>query len=224
MTISLNRRLLLVDLDGVLVYTMAVAGKSETVVKIHPNAPEIFERNAARMGILTHRARPEAEQIVSGLGINPDRLVCFFSAHDIWRSTIRDGNILRLLRDGTRKSFILRHLELRHGIRRENVAILDDMPAIAREMLNAGAGLAMVVPPIARPLSPNFSLEAAVSIFDAWCLDRIEDHAPIRLVSESGYLVESGSSRIFEVKRNNDLFNIVRTGGRKLRAIWSAQT
>lgn len=222
MTVNSNRRLLLVDLDGVLVCTQETTEKSETVVEIHPNTPRIFERNAARMGILTHRARPEAEQIISELGINPDSLNCFFSAHDLWRCAIRDGNTLRLLRHGTRKSFILSHLELRHDIRREHVAILDDMPAIAREMLNAGAGLAMVAPPTARTSSPGFSLEAAVSIFDAWCLGRIEVHDPFTLKGESSYLAKSGPGRTFKIKRDKGFSNSLRISGRKLRAIWSS--
>ncbi len=173
-----KKKLLLIDLDGVLVTSSG------------PNAPidaglsplhgmdtgDCLINSGATIAVLTHRHKTEAEQILKLLKIDLTNIVRCFAAQELWYSAIKYKHTSQTLLKGLRKSLILPLIKDDLGYDPEDIAVIDDRMEILSEMSNKGVGLTLFAP--LRTTNSNgqvhlmtFDLLEALRIFENWSQD-----------------------------------------------------
>lgn len=168
-------RLLLLDLDGVLVLEGVpplTAGRE--LLRLHPDLA-LLDALDMPMAVLTHRSRREAERILAAIGFNATRLVAVVSAQDILSEALRQGDVLVLLRGGLAKRHALSLIERTTGIGRNDIAMIDDRDINLRSLLDAGLGYALLAPSAVAEDGASlttFELEQAVEHLSNGCLRR----------------------------------------------------
>ena len=134
--------LLLLDLDGVVVFEAEKHGSRELIVLHEELGKKLVEAKQETV-VVTHRSRREAEQILRAANLKPGHFLKLLAAEDVFRAALRGGDYLRVLRKGLLKSFALPVVEKLTGRPREDIVLLDDKQHNLSAMLEDGAGLAI---------------------------------------------------------------------------------
>lgn len=163
-------RLLLLDLDGVVVARDPRRARGESTLLLHPDLPAAARRAGFDVEILTHRSRGEAKQIVAALPMASGPALPILAARDLVVAALTAGELPRLLSHGILKVFALAHLERKYGLPRREMAILDDSPGNIRTAAEAGIGLAIQAPaPVFEAAGiRTFRSEAAIAALSQW--------------------------------------------------------
>ena len=169
-----DRRLLLLDLDGVLVFERqgSRAGSLE-ILRLHQDLPLHLSRVGLPIIVLTHRSRSEALRILRSVGVEPERLLGVMAAEQLALSAVRSGEWTSIPRHGLRKRLILPHIGRAYGFQPEAIALLDDRIENLEDMLAAGLGLALHAPSALEESGElvSFCFEDALTSLAAWGFD-----------------------------------------------------
>jgi phosphoglycolate phosphatase-like HAD superfamily hydrolase len=138
---------LLFDLDGVLVSD----GKGDTkigkeILIVHPELGNKLKGMEVPVGIVTHRSRQEAKQIMSVLRFEGNTSLGVFTGNDIAFRNPTLKRLISLVVSGARKSRIIPYLVAQKGIDPADIVFIDDRKENAKDMYSAGIGLAVHVP------------------------------------------------------------------------------
>jgi hypothetical protein len=137
--------LLLLDLDGVIVFELAPPYVIEMeIILLHQLIDDVLREIEVPVVILTHRSRAEAKVILQSAGIQ-DVVAGIIAAEDIFKAACL-SQPWRLFRDGLRKSWALATVERRYGINRQNIAFIDDRQDNITDMMSNSVGLAILAP------------------------------------------------------------------------------
>ncbi len=167
-----TKKLLLIDLDGVLV----TDGDGDTkigreILIVHPGLSEKLKYLNLPVAVVTHRTRREADQILTALNISKDSLEGVYSANDIVLSALAKGRLSRLLRHGALKSLILSRINEKLNIPALSVAFIDDRIENIEDMRSCGVGMTIHVPK-ARLLESDtmetFNIDEAIASLQEW--------------------------------------------------------
>lgn len=169
-----KRPVLLLDLDGVVVFETRESGAREILV-LHRDLGPRLAAAAQTTIVITHRSRREAEQILRAAGLDPAHIVRLIAAEDLFRQACAGLQWRQLLRRGLQKSFALSLVERIAGCTREDVAIVDDRQHNLDAMIAAGIGLALKAPSELSGCGQfltTFDLDAMLRSLGQWHADR----------------------------------------------------
>jgi hypothetical protein len=138
--------LLLLDLDGVVVYEMAPPRvvKLELIL-LHNLLVSALQALDIPVVVLTHRSRAEATVILASAGLDK-QVAGLMAAEDILAAALTSGAPWRLLRRGLRKSWVLPVIERRYRVSRERIAFIDDRLDNIQDLVEHGVGVALHAP------------------------------------------------------------------------------
>src|ERR1700760_1928859 len=138
--------LLLLDLDGVVVYEMAPpqVQKMELIL-LHELLVDALQELCLPVVVLTHRSRAEAAVILGSAGLEKG-VAGIIAAEDILRAAFTYGPLWKLLRVGLRKSWALPAIERRYQVARKNIAFIDDRFDNIEDLVANGVGVALHAP------------------------------------------------------------------------------
>jgi hypothetical protein len=210
--------LLLLDLDGVVVYEVSPPlSPAREVLRLHQDLPDRLDEFGVPVVVLTHRSRAEARRIVSAAGLDARRTTGLMAAEDLALAALAHGNLARLLTRGLRKSLILPRLEARFGVRRGAMALIDDRQDNLTDLLASGLGLALQAPSDWDGATlTTFDLREASASFSRWRSDpeggRYETLTPV----PSG-VVPWRRTGLCTRRQGRHLFNALRTASRHVR-------
>lgn len=155
------------DLDGVLVAESYASG--ERLMLLHANAAANLAEVTASIFVLTHRSRREAEAILECLGLAGPTLVECITANDLLMFAAKGARWSRLFRDGILKSFALDYLHTRYSVPPHRVCLVDDREENLRDVLHAGAGLAVLAPfRMSADTLETFCMRDLVNLLNDW--------------------------------------------------------
>jgi hypothetical protein len=138
--------LLLLDLDGVVVYEMAPPRvKKLELILLHDLLVNGLQEVGVPVVVLTHRSRAEAAVILGSAGIDKN-VAGLMAAEDILNAALMYGNPWQLLRKGLRKSWTLPAVERRYRVDRKNIAFIDDRLDNIEDLVSNGVGMALHAP------------------------------------------------------------------------------
>jgi hypothetical protein len=138
--------LLLLDLDGVVVYEMAPPRVQKLeLILLHDLLVNALDALGVPVVILTHRSRAEAAVILSSAGLE-NGVAGIVAAEDILNAAFAYGTLWKLLRIGLRKSWALPTIERRYGVDRKNIAFIDDRMDNIEDLVGHGVGIALHAP------------------------------------------------------------------------------
>lgn len=178
-----RRTVLLLDIDGVLLYEVPASAHGEQeVIRLHGRLAGCLWPFRKRVFVLTHRSRREAHELLQCAGIDRGLVEYCFTADDMLSAALRSWQIPALLRAGLRKSLILPRLRERYGIEPQDVCFVDDRAENLQEMLNAGVGYGLHAPSELRPDGAlvTFDFADVVARFQDWNARRGRDGEPAR--------------------------------------------
>ncbi|WNM57986.1 hypothetical protein [Candidatus Nitrospira allomarina] len=173
-----NKKLLLVDLDGVLVTSSGTNGRIDAALSpLHGmDTGNCLIDSGAQIAILTHRHKSEAEQILKLLKIDVTKIVRCYAAQELWDCAIKYKLTTQTLLKGLRKSLILPLIKDELGYGPEDIAVIDDRMEILSDMSQKGVGLTLLAP--LRRTNANghlhlitFDLLEALQVFEKWSKD-----------------------------------------------------
>lgn len=167
-----SKKLLLIDLDGVLV----TDGDGDTkigreILIVHPELSKKLKYLNLPVAVVTHRTRREADQILAALNISKEFLVGVFSANDIVLSALAKGRLRTLLRQGSLKSLILSRINETLNIQALSLAFIDDRKANIEDMRSCGVGLTIHVPKarlLENDIMETFNFDEAIASLREW--------------------------------------------------------
>ncbi|MBK1658106.1 hypothetical protein CKO45_07675 [Paracraurococcus ruber] len=166
--------LLLLDLDGVVVYeAMPPESREREILLLHDNLRETLRDLGCPIVVLTHRSRREARRILAAAGVlGPDGPVQdIMAAEDLLLAAMRTGGPMQLLRRGLCKSWILPVVEARHGVPRGRMAFIDDRVDNLDALGRHGVGLRLHAPSgfvADGPRMVSFDVADAVAAIRHW--------------------------------------------------------
>ncbi|WP_428488731.1 HAD family hydrolase [Rhodopila sp.] len=138
--------LLLLDLDGVIVFEMAPPYvKKLELVLLHDLLVNALEALGVPVVVLTHRSRAEAAVILDSAGLRKG-VAGLMAAEDILSAAFAYGTPWQLLRKGLRKSWALPAIERRYQVDRKNMAFIDDRLDNIQDLVGSGVGIALHAP------------------------------------------------------------------------------
>jgi hypothetical protein len=215
-----NRLLLLLDLDGVVVFESEPPFLPELeILRLHAKLNPLLQGLDASVVVLTHRSRAEAARILEAAGVDLSRLAGIMAAEDLLRAGLRHGGIGGLIRWGLRKSWILPVVEERFGISRQHTAFIDDRLDNLHDLLDHGLGLALHA-----PSAVSLSGQSMVSFEFGSALDHIaawrEGWSGVKLISlapKQILLSEWQRTGLHTRRQGRHVFNAVRRFGRMVR-------
>lgn len=178
MTSKDGGRLLLLDLDGVVVFEVgmlnagtAVPAVTRQIILLHEDLPRRLRQLSIPVAVLTHRSRREALQILRVAGFEIASLAGIYAAEDIFKAGLSPRLISTMARRGLRKSLILDTLSRQLGILPESVAFVDDVFSNLEDMEARGLGLAMHAPSAIDATGTSlvtFEMEQAFEALNDW--------------------------------------------------------
>jgi hypothetical protein len=211
--------LLLLDLDGVVVYEMAPpqVQKMELIL-LHDLLVDALQALDVPVVVLTHRSRAEAAVILGSAGLGKG-VAGIMAAEDILSAAFAYGTPWQLLRKGLRKSWALPAIERRYRVDRKNIAFIDDRLDNIEDLVGNGVGVALHAPSGINDDGGlvSFDFGQAVRMLQEWNGDRtppILSVAP-RIVAESELSRTGISTGTFTMSP----FNQARRYGRSLRQL-----
>jgi hypothetical protein len=214
--------LLLLDLDGVVVYEMAPPRvKKQELILLHDLLVNALQAVGVPVVVLTHRSRAEAAVILGSAGLEKG-VAGLMAAEDILNAAFAYGTPWQLLRKGLRKSWALPAIERRYRVDRKNIAFIDDRLDNIGDLVGNGVGIALHAPSGINDDGSliSFDFGQAVRMLREWNGDLtlpILSIAP-RIVTESELSRTGISTGIFTMSP----FNRARRYGRSLRQLlWS---
>lgn len=167
-----ERRLLLLDLDGVVVFESGPPMlPAREILRLHGGLEAALRALDAPVVVLTHRSRREAMHILDAAGLPPAVLAGVLAAEDLFRAGLRHGGPIGLLRWGLRKSWVLPLVEERFGVPPWRTAFVDDRLDNLEDLLGHGLGLALHAPSAIAAGDAglvSFEVDEAVRHFAAW--------------------------------------------------------
>ena len=211
--------LLLLDLDGVVVYEMAPpeVQKMELIL-LHDLLVDALQALDVPVVVLTHRSRAEAAVILGSAGL-ANGVAGIMAAEDILSAAFTYGTPWQLLRKGLRKSWALPAIERQYRVDRKNIAFIDDRLDNIKDLVGNGVGIALHAPSGINGDGGliSFDFRQAVRMLQEWNGDRT---IPILSVA-SRTLPESEWSRtgISTGTLTMSPFNQARRYGRSLRKL-----
>lgn len=186
-------RLLLLDLDGVLVHERddQASGPKE-ILLLHKCLPEFLMGFSAPVMIVTHRSRAEARQVLDSIGVERRTLAGCVAAEDLLRTALTSGHLFAPMRRGLRKSLILRSLCRSLSLSPSQIAFVDDKRENVEDMLTVGIGLGLIAPfdPRRKDALKTFELDQLHDVFFHWACGNFE------------FAVASEPHRLNSVERN----------------------
>jgi hypothetical protein len=211
--------LLLLDLDGVVVYEMAPpqVQKMELIL-LHDRLVDALQSLDVPVVVLTHRSRAEAAIILGLAGLGKG-VAGILAAEDILRAALAYGTPWQLLRKGLRKSWVLPAIERQYRVDRRNVAFIDDRLDNIKDLVDNGVGVALHAPSGIDDDGSliSFDFRQAMRMLQEWTGDRrppILSIAP-RTVAESEWYRSGINTGALTRSR----FNQARRYGRSLRQL-----
>jgi hydroxymethylpyrimidine pyrophosphatase-like HAD family hydrolase len=171
-----SKKLLLIDLDGVLV----TDGDGDTrigreILIVHPEFSEKLKYLNLPVAVVTHRTRREADQILAALNISNEILVSVYSANDIVLSALAKGRLRTLLQQGSLKSLVLSRINEKLHIQTSSMAFIDDRIANIEDMHSCGVGMTIHVPKarlIESDMMETFNIDEAIASLQEWCSEK----------------------------------------------------
>ena len=209
--------LLLLDLDGVVVYEMAPPRVQKLeLILLHDLLVNALQGLGVPVVVLTHRSRAEASIILGSAGLEKG-VAGIIAAEDILNAAFAYGTPWKLLRMGLRKSWALPAVERRYQVDRKNIAFIDDRLDNIEDLVGNGVGVALHAPSgiSADGSLISFDFQQAVRMLREWNGDRtipILSVAP-RIVAESEWSRTGISTDTVTMSP----FNQARRYGRSLR-------
>ena len=176
----MSARLLLVDIDGVLVFEADppfLADKE--VLRLHDNLAARLQGLHIPFIILTHRSRREALHILAQLGLTDMRSNDIIAAEDLFFAALRAGRFRALFGQGLAKSLIFPTIYRRLGIAPADIAFIDDKRSNLLDLASRGLGWAFLAPS---------SVNADAGTIETFALD--EFLSCLESLPERGALVE----------------------------------
>jgi hypothetical protein len=138
--------LLLLDLDGVVVYEIEPPRvKKLELILLHDLLVGTIQAVGVPIVVLTHRSRAEAAVILGAAGLE-NGVTGLMAAEDILNAALVYGTPWQLLRKGLRKSWALPAIERRYRVDRKNVAFIDDRLDNIEDLVGEGVGIALHAP------------------------------------------------------------------------------
>ena len=138
--------LLLLDLDGVIVYEMAPPRVQKLeLILLHDLLVNALQLLGVPTVVLTHRSRAEAAVILGSAGLEK-YVAGLMAAEDILHAGFAYGSPWQLLRKGLRKSWALPAIERRYRVDRRNIAFIDDRLDNIEDLVGNGIGIALHAP------------------------------------------------------------------------------
>jgi hypothetical protein len=138
--------LLLLDLDGVVVYEMVRPHvKKRELILLHDLLASGLQAVGVPVVVLTHRSRAEAAVILDSAGLAKG-VTGLMAAEDILNAALVYGTPWQLLRSGLRKSWALPAIERRYRVDRKNIAFIDDRLDNIEDLVGCGVGIALHAP------------------------------------------------------------------------------
>lgn len=169
---ALDSHLLLLDLDGVVVLESGPPLCEQLeIIALHDLIADSIAKLDAPVVVLTHRSRAEARRILAAAGLQKPVLSGIMAAEDLFLSGFRHRRVGRLMRGGLRKSLILPEVERRYGVKRGQMALIDDRIDNVEDMVKAGLGLVMHAPSAIGPDEKSivtFDFASALDVFRQW--------------------------------------------------------
>jgi hypothetical protein len=211
--------LLLVDLDGVVVYECAApfADRVE-IFLLHRHLTSLLGKIDAPVVILTHRSRSEARRILHAAGLNTDVLAGIIAAEDLFLAGLR-GGLAKMARFGLRKSLILPAVEARFGVPRNRIAFVDDRMVNLQDLLESGLGLAMLAPSkigADRASLHSFDFADVLATFAEWRREHVPGTLE-RLPDRSGAVEPWQRTGLCTTREGRHAFNVARRVGSIVR-------
>jgi hypothetical protein len=211
--------LLLLDLDGVIVYEMAPPlVKKLELIRLHALLVNELEALGVPVVVLTHRSRAEATIILQSVGLQ-NGVAGLMAAEDILSAALAYGTPWQLLKKGLRKSWALPAVERRYRVVRKNIAFIDDRMDNIQDLVDNGVGLALHAPSGIDDDGSliSFDFDQAMRVLRDWNSGSAQRFLPIasRIVVESEWQRTGISTGAFAISR----FNRARRFGRSLRNI-----
>lgn len=211
--------LLLLDLDGVVVYEAAPPHvETLEIILLHDLLVTLLEGLELPVVVLTHRSRAEAAHIIEAAGIR--RYVSdIFVAQDLLHMAFRSGRPWRLFHKGLAKSWILPLVEKKYKLNRRSFVFIDDRLDNLRDLLDHGIGLAIHAPSQVSDDNTliSFDFQQTVDLIKRWDGTPRPDVVAItpRQIRAEHWSRTGLNTRV----KSRSLFNDMRVLGRKLRKL-----
>jgi len=214
--------ILLFDLDGVLITTLASAAEpSQALLRLHPDLTEVLGDHQLTIGIITHRTREQALRILDLLDISLSHSRLLVCANDLAYAGMTSLRPLRLLRYGLLKSLALPLLQRDLGILPHQIAVIDDKDENLKDLFGAGCGLTMKSPSkevVATRATVCFDLTEAVDHFRLW--SQTKQRREVTLGEHARYLGDwSATETKTDLRNEQTLFSRARRMGRITRTL-----
>ena len=209
--------LLLLDLDGVIVFEVAPPHvQNLELILLHDLLINGLKTLGVPVVVLTHRSRAEAAVILQSAGLQGD-VAGLMAAEDILGAAFAYGTPWQVLRKGLRKSWALPAIERRYRIDRKNMAFIDDRLDNIEDLAGNGVGIALHVPSGINDDGSliSFEFEQVVRVLRDWNGGPAPRPVPIapRIVAQSKWYRTGISTDTFIMSP----FNRLRRFGRLLR-------
>ncbi len=215
----INLQLLLLDLDGVVVYEGGPPLLDGVeILRLHERIADRLASLSIPVVVLTHRSRTEAARILQAVGLPTGSLAGVMTAEDLAKAAVRHGRFRTLLTQGLRKSLILPVVEKRFGVRREAMALIDDRVENLEDLIAAGIALAIHAPSheSAEGRLVSFNLDEAIEVIRLWKSDLVAKRY-VCLSPQELPLDASRRTGLCTTRQGRHAFNVLRTTVRRLR-------
>jgi hypothetical protein len=211
--------LLLLDLDGVVVLEHGPPWlKQLEILRLHDSLVQVLQELTVPIVVVTHRSRAEAKRILlaAGVGTQVSRHVA--AAEDLALAALRHRGISRLMTRGLRKSLILPALELRYGISRQSMALIDDRQDNLDDMLSQGLGFAIHAPSSVTADGDliTFGISELRDVFLRW-REGLPGPRLVRLTPRSLTLANCGRTGVCTTAAGAHTFNRLRSVAQRAR-------
>ncbi len=139
--------LLLVDLDGVIIYGGNPSeGLPKEIVQLHKNMASVLASLEMPIVLYTHRSKFDAIKIRGFLEAQGIRFNACISAKDMFFQALRQFRIIELLRGGLSKKFAISLAEKKYNVHRRHLILIDDRLENLNEVLSEGLQLVVHAP------------------------------------------------------------------------------
>jgi hypothetical protein len=182
MALKPGGRLLLLDLDGVVIFEVGPPHAEKAEIVLLHDLTHLLRILALPVVVLTHRSRREATHILQAAGLTT-LVTAVMAAEDIFRASLASRRPWLLLRHGLKKSWILPNVEKRHGVARRDIIFIDDRRDNLDDLLSHGVGLTLHA---ASGISEDglkiisFDFESAIQLITRWDGEPAKDILPLR--------------------------------------------
>lgn len=225
--LSKKKKLLLVDLDGVLITSSWPENQTNQVCyPLHgDNTGQELANSGEAIAVLTHRHKAEAEQILELLGVDSTHIARCYSAQELWYCAKRYSPILATIIGGMKKSLILPLIKTELGYDPQDIAMIDDRPDILSDMSSHGVGLTILAPfeeytSQVTSQTTTFNFSEALSVFKEWSNSQSTgkpQHISLKERVVTNNILRLQSQTL--VLHRQDLFSILRKISRDLRRL-----